>query len=518
MKENIKRMYDKIEPRGTNADFAASVKEKARVYNGRKKIPLAAPLAAALALAVISGGIWAYTHAPHGGAVYDDPPAESDEETPASSDDFIEGPNGADPLQRWGVFDEAGVLKARALRPITFAPDFEILENTYEGIDIEPFAIAFDGQGGMLIALGLQEDVKGSRLARGKYYLFEQAGHINGETPDYRAMPFMADDQIFAVGFYYSANLVKPGEIIFEQKGITGFDGADEFIDGYIKIKIDVSELPEELLECPVTEIYNPEYGSVTFTPLAAYYGEDISLNRRDIIMNDGTSMLSGYGETYWQGGANECHILRTFDGYKFGAFIAIDAGNIKSIGFDDVYETTAMHGDGIDSIWRKIGEGKTWSEGADKYRAMAMAEWDDSSQTTGYLHLVLYKNNEAVDEDIFHAQDAGQSGYPIDADGHYFDGNFMIQNGNSYALLTMLYPGGSYNYYATFYTVKDGKLVMFTDYEVEETDPNAGVGIVARAIPYDLYYDCENRALKYDGVVITFDFEKMKARITYTE
>jgi len=238
-----------------------------------------------------------------------------------SGDDVSPDPN--DPMPAWAAF-EKNVENAEALRDIAVKPNFEVIENTFEGIDFEITAIAADGYGSFYLALQMNAK-DGFTFRTDSDYCFSQWSTINGKTDcaglyEKGAIRFATDnpDSATAVMFFYGDDFDKESELVFEQNGIMAsvrqgdnYSGEVENTYGYIKINIDVADLPtcperdirdvrrdvpDEIVKCFITPItMYAEY----YKPEDPYWEFWLFLNHAVIELDDGRV----YG---WQIGYNE--------------------------------------------------------------------------------------------------------------------------------------------------------------------------------------------------------------------
>jgi len=228
-----------------------------------------------------------------------------------------------DPTPAWTAF-EKNVENAEALRDIAVKPNFEVIENTFEGIDFEIAAIAADGHGSFYLALQMNAK-DGFEFRTDSDYCFSQLSTVNGKTNcaglyENGAIRFATDnpDRATAITFFYGDGFENESELVFEQNGIIAavrqgdnYSGEQISTDGYIKIMIDVADLPpcperdirelrrdvpDEIVKCFITPItMYAEY----YKPESPYWEFWLFMNHSVIELDDGRV----YG---WQIGYNE--------------------------------------------------------------------------------------------------------------------------------------------------------------------------------------------------------------------
>ncbi|MDR0222583.1 MAG: hypothetical protein LBI38_03480 [Oscillospiraceae bacterium] len=140
MKDNIKKMYDNITPKGSNARFADAVAEKAEGQNRKNGLISSPVLALCFSAVLITGSALFVMNAPWLRQPVDEDPVGFGIEI--------------DHDAAWTAFDGL-VENARALRGIAVIPEYEVLEKNPEDWEIEIAGIASDGYGGVYVALNI---------------------------------------------------------------------------------------------------------------------------------------------------------------------------------------------------------------------------------------------------------------------------------------------------------------------------------------------------------------------------
>jgi len=505
MKENIGKIFDKISPRGSDEAFAMRVIEKAKKP---RKINLAVPAAAALALAVLSGGVWAYI-------------ATRD----MGNDIYSLEPETASNKVLAGIFDNY-VENAYLLDGITFAPDYEVLDTILEdGVEVGIAAMAMDGCGSALIAVSFEKQ---------------------GEDPDFGESP------TYVISRVYDESLVNGGEYEFVQG----------YSEGKARIRIYIDNIPD----CPAFE-----NGEVTITPLGMYSGggeKYVSWGDADIVMTNGEVMFRDGGggvmlsaedlENLDEYIANHPEELEKGYNYEYfetgccfprkdGKYYAIDVSKIAEVvNYNDleVFETTAVDRLPRDNymnaeympfagirefqttppeeavtnakIYRVIlGEYMLSENKREGYYLQLRADLmkiEGEEYYRGYEHITLLNNGVEVVTNIIPHDPPGQTGYEIDPETKLAIYK-MYQNGVEYPLIiSHLYNGSHESFPTTFFTVKDGTLQMF--WECDNQTGLEGAGIVNRTVGSGYAIDAEERTFTDGAAKIAFDFETMTAAV----
>jgi len=271
MKENIRKVYENINPRGADLTFAEEAIEKAQLKLHKKdRVVSVMPLAAAFAVMVIAGAAGIYMNMGGSSPLFvggSDNGSVSPLPEAATTADLEASMNAA---RR--KFEEAGFVNAYALKDLAVEPKFEVIENTFDGIDISVAALAADFEGSVFALFELTEK-DGFEFADGEH-AFEATTKVNGMAigeGDFYCEPInfsAGGEKIYALAYFYSDSIRYGNEIVFEHKGIT--NGTD-LIDGYFKIKINM-QMPYMI---QVYQAETEEYGKVTVTPIGVCFERD---------------------------------------------------------------------------------------------------------------------------------------------------------------------------------------------------------------------------------------------------
>jgi len=529
MKENIRKMYEKIEPRGSNAAFANAVIEKA-ARNKRSPAKIFAPVAAVCALAVVAGAAMAYVN------TRDGEPGNATEETSetAVTPDWAisVGPSFV-AFDIRGMLEDCGVLNADALLKSVVVPYHEIVKTGFDDVDIGVGGMVADGRGGFLIMLKITEMNNFTFKEDEQYYFgenkFGDGGNKAGSELTFTKKSGGSNTDIFAAALYFDENSVGKNAFNIELSDICGGDGT---ISGRVSIKIDILGYPE----CPFYSGYDERHGSIAVTPLAVYSELPADWAAAEIYTREKTSPFPfAPADIYWQyvNDAKTAAIALNIALNKGTAFCAIDAGNVAGVyfggggriymneeymrleSFREIKRTPAENAVSSPYIYRVILDEFRLGEKREGYTIQVRADvmrLDNEELYRGDMFLVLLKDYEVVDEDIFHTRDANQTGFPIDPNDSHADVYKMKQNGTEHIFIMTKQRVSESGFISSFYTIKDGKLAMFT----QEEDPD-GVdqmlsGIIARGVAEEYIVNEDDCTLIYMENRIRFDFEKMTA------
>jgi len=314
MKENVKRVFDKIEPQGSDAAFIGSVIRRAD--RRKKAVKIGGAAAAVFAVAVAAGAIGAvHAYFEMRNEVYVPPETavtENNELTPQE------------------IFAKCGIANAEALT-IAIKPDYTVLENTFEGINFEAAAIADDLRGGVLIAFRLTSK-DGFPFDNEGLYCFgrdnTQINGINGKSPVAETLIIRGENkgQAYVAVMLSDKSVIENQTLVFEQNGIYEMGPPDQepqslFKSGHLKIEIDRNDIPM----CPV---FRAENADITVTPLGVYSAE--SITGAEIYTEDGKSV--------------SYDLAAVSNNFYIPSFIAIDIDGIggfsvKYYGENETYE-----------------------------------------------------------------------------------------------------------------------------------------------------------------------------------
>lgn len=273
MKESIRKVFDKIEPQGTDSAFIGAVTGMAKRKNKSSKIFGA--VAAVMTLAVVLGAARAYFIVKS--EVYVTPLGPLGDETEITTQPALT------PRE---IFILCGAANADALG-IAFTPDYKVLENTYDGVDFEVAAIADDFHGGLYAVFKLTCK-NGFGFNPGSEYGLKQSNSNNFVVGFFPGLA--KDGTAYAAVLIYDKSIAENPTFVFELNGMYEIINKEipseqiPYANGYAKIEIDRSKAPE----CPV---FRAEHAGYTVTPLGVHSDGTEIITAAEFFAEDGTSV-----------------------------------------------------------------------------------------------------------------------------------------------------------------------------------------------------------------------------------
>jgi len=169
-------MYENITPKGSDIRFADLVIEKAEQASAKRRFYNSPIMAAGVAAVIIAGAVLVYMN-----TSWLQPP---DDSGITDNPDISDNPDvihvHTEPA--WKAFD--GLMEnAQALRDIAVIPEYEIISNNFDGLDIELTAMMTDGYGSYYFALSFT--ASGFDYEQEQHY-YLAAPRINYMMTDYQ--------------------------------------------------------------------------------------------------------------------------------------------------------------------------------------------------------------------------------------------------------------------------------------------------------------------------------------------